>query len=67
LFYALRRLGPVRRLSSREIRLGGLEFEGKRSKRIKPRYAKSYYELVDAESEAWKNPYRAYSSKSCDI
>lgn len=40
----------------------GLKTTNGKDKRIKPRYAKTYYELVDAKSDAWNNPYKAYSS-----
>ncbi|MEM4521375.1 MAG: hypothetical protein QXF23_06610 [Candidatus Bathyarchaeia archaeon] len=39
----------------------GLRVKSDGNKRIKPMYAKTLYELVNAESEAWSNYYKFYA------
>ncbi len=61
MLYVLKKLGLVRKLSSIEVKERGLDTISEGVKRIKSRYVKTFYELVNLESEAWNNPYKAYS------
>ena len=61
MLYVLWKLGLVRRLPKHEAERMGLSVTGGIGK-VRPRYARTYYILINCDNEAWNNPYKAYSS-----
>ena len=62
MLYVLKRLKLVRKLSRLEVERREITSTPKYT-RIKPRYTKTYYEIVNAKSKAWNNPYKNMSKK----